>query len=125
MVQHGLDVAFGCASVPLAGDGDDTARVAHLWRRLSSLHLAPPEHRVTPFCPLDLKEVGNGAGADVDVPTPPLIKGYLRCGAQLLGPPAWDAQFRCADLPMLMTLGGLPLRHRRHFLKQQCEPVAA
>lgn len=110
MVRHGLDVAFGCASVPLAGDGREG--IASLWRRLSALHLAPAERRVSPFCPLPL----DGVRDDVEVITPPLIKGYLRCGAELLGPPAWDADFHCADLPMLMALGGLPQRHRRHFL---------
>jgi putative hemolysin len=115
MVRHGLDVAFGCASVPLADGGRE--RVASLWRRLSALHLAPAERQVVPFCPLPIE----GLRDDVDVVTPPLIKGYLRCGAELLGPPAWDADFDCADLPMLMTLGGLPQRHRRHFLEPLLE----
>jgi putative hemolysin len=53
---------------------------------------------------------------DLEVDTPALIKGYLRCGAELLGPPAFDPEFNTADLPMLMTLAGLPQRHRRHFL---------
>ncbi len=119
MIRHGLDVAFGCASVPLAGDG--RARVASLWRRLSALHLAPAGRRVAPFCPLPL----DGVCDDVDVVTPPLIKGYLRCGAELLGPPAWDSGFDCADLPMLMTLGGLPQRHRRHFLEPMIEASTA
>ena len=52
------------------------------------------------------------------VETPSLIRGYLRCGAELLGPPACDPEFGTADLPMLMTLDGLPRRHRRHFLGQ-------
>jgi putative hemolysin len=119
MVRHGLDVAFGCASVPLADGGRE--RVAALWRRLSALHLAPAERRVAPLCPLPL----GGLRDDVDIVTPPLIKGYLRCGAELLGPPAWDADFDCADLPMLMTLGGLPQRHRRHFLEPLLEAQPA
>ena len=53
---------------------------------------------------------------DDAVETPSLIRGYLRCGAEFLGPPAFDADFNTADLPMLMTLAGLPQRHRRHFL---------
>ena len=111
MVCHGLDVAFGCASVSAADGG---AGAAALWRHLSALHLAPRERRVTPLRPLPLD-----AFADAPVrPTPPLIKGYLRCGADLLGPPALDPDFMTADLPMLMTLAGLPGRHRRHFLGQ-------
>ena len=119
MVRHGLDVAFGCASVSLAEGGRE--RVAGLWRRLAALHLAPAERRVTPWRPLPLVDLAD----DADIVTPPLIKGYLRCGAELLGPPAWDADFDCADLPMLMTLGGLPQRHRRHFLEPLQEAQTA
>ena len=119
MVRHDLDVAFGCASIALADGGRE--RVAGLWRRLAALHLAPAERRVVPLRPLPLLDVRD----DAEVVTPPLIKGYLRCGAELLGPPAWDADFDCADLPMLMTLKGLPQRHRRHFLEPVHKALAA
>jgi putative hemolysin len=118
MVRNDLDVAFGCASVAL---GDGGHRAASLWRRLAALHLAPAERRVTPLRPLPLALLRD----DVEVVTPPLIKGYLRCGAELLGPPAWDPDFASADLPMLMTLAGLPQRHRRHFLASAHEPALA
>ncbi len=109
MMRHGLDVAFGCASVGMS-DGGHAA--ASLWRQLSSVHLAPPERRVVPLHPLALGSLRE----DLSVETPALIRGYLRCGAELLGPPAWDPDFNTADLPMLMTFDGLPRRHRRHFL---------
>ena len=109
MVLHGLDVAFGCASVGLS-DGGHAA--ASLWRQLSALHLAPKERRVVPLRPLALDALRD----DLNVETPALIRGYLRCGAELLGPPALDPDFNSADLPMLMTFDGLPRRHRRHFL---------
>lgn len=112
MQRHGLDLAFGCASVSM-GDGGDAA--ASLWRRLSALHLAPAERRVVPLFPLPLAALRD----DLAVDTPPLIRGYLRCGAELLGPPAWDREFNTADLPMLMSLDGLPARHRRHFLERE------
>ena len=47
---------------------------------------------------------------------PPLIKGYLRLGAKVLGAPAWDPDFNTADLPMLMRIADLPARYRKHFL---------
>ena len=109
MLQHGLDVAFGCASVDLRDGGHGAAS---LWRQLSGEHLAPVERRVRPLAPLALESLRD----DLDVETPALIRGYLRCGAELVGPPARDPDFGTADLPMLMTLDGLPRRHRRHFL---------
>ena len=94
MLQHGLDVAFGCASVDLRDGGHGAAS---LWRQLSQAHLAPAERRVRPLRPLALETLR----ADRNVETPPLIRGYLRCGAELLGPPAHDPDFGTADLPML------------------------
>jgi putative hemolysin len=106
MALHGLDVAFACASIEIS-DGGQAA--ASLWRQLSALHLAPAERRVRPLHPLALETLRD----DLEVETPPLVRGYLRCGAELLGPPARDADFGSAELPMLMTLGGLPRRHHR------------
>jgi putative hemolysin len=52
----------------------------------------------------------------LDIDPPPLIKGYLRCGAQVLGAPAWDPGFGVADLPMLLDLARLPAAYRQRFL---------
>lgn len=123
MRRHGLDMAFGSASIP-ARDGG--AQAAALWKRLSALHLAPPARRVRPFHPLELPRPGRDAldgGAAIAAATPPLVKGYLRTGAELLGPPAWDRDFGTADLPMLMCFSRLPERHRRRFLEREAAGV--
>jgi putative hemolysin len=124
MRLHGLDHAFGSASVPLK---DGVAPVAALWRKLSALHLAPAERRVVPFRPIDL--VGSNSlrfdDCSVAAATPPLVKGYLRTGAELLGAPAYDPDFCTADLPMLMALEQLPQRHRRRFLERETADAVA
>ena len=79
--------------------------------RLSS-QLAPIEWQVRPRLALPVDELRG----DLVVEPPALIKGYLRCGAHLLGPPAWDPDFNTADLPLMMRLAELPARYRRHFL---------
>lgn len=108
MMARSLDIAFGCASIDLKDGGH---RASTLWHQLSERHLAPSAMRTTPWHPLPLEALRR----DADAAIPPLIKGYLRCGAELLGPPAWDPQFNTADLPMLMALRSLPARHRRRF----------
>ena len=98
---------------------DDGSSAAALWHRLSALHLAPEERRVRPYRPLvpdGLASDGVRGGDAIAAATPPLVKGYLRTGAELLGPPAYDPDFRTADLPMLMSFESLPDRHRRRFL---------
>jgi putative hemolysin len=47
---------------------------------------------------------------------PALIKGYLRCGARLLGSPAVDVAFNTADLPLMLRVNDLAPRYRTHFL---------
>lgn len=111
MVRNGLDTMVGCASVGMR-DGGHVA--ASLWEQLRRSHLAPIEWQVHPRLPLPVEQLR----CDLAVEAPALIKGYLRCGAKVLGPPAWDADFNTADLPMLMRLADLPARYRRHFLGQ-------
>ncbi|MCW7539120.1 GNAT family N-acetyltransferase [Aquabacterium sp. A7-Y] len=109
MGRNGLDTMIGCASISMR-DGGHVA--ASLWERLRHTHLAPIEWQVRPRLPLPVHELRR----DLDVEAPALIKGYLRCGAKILGAPAWDPDFNTADLPMLMRLQDLPARYRRHFL---------
>ena len=109
MVRNRLDTMIGCASVSMR-DGGHFA--ASLWQRLRASHLASIEWQVQPRLPLPVEELQH----DLEVEAPPLIKGYLRCGAKVLGPPAWDPDFNTADLPMLMRIEDLPARYRKHFL---------
>lgn len=110
MQRNGLGTMVGCASVAMR-DGGHAA--ASLWEQLRRSHLAPPALQVAARLPLPVDQLALGGQA---AEMPPLIKGYLRCGAQVLGAPAWDPDFNTADLPMMMRLADLPPRYRRHFL---------
>jgi putative hemolysin len=67
---------------------------------------------VQPRLPLPVEELQH----DLVVEAPALIKGYLRCGAKVMGAPAWDPDFNTADLPLMMRIGELPARYRKHFI---------
>jgi putative hemolysin len=109
MERNGLDTMVGCASVSMK-DGGHYA--ASLWARLRETHLAALDCQVRPRLPLPVNDLNQSLETD----PPALIKGYLRCGARVLGAPAWDPDFNTADLPMMMRLNDLPARYRRHFL---------
>lgn len=109
MVRNNLDTMIGCASISMR-DGGHSA--ASLWEQLRQTHLAPIDLQVHPRLPLPVEELDR----HLQVEPPALIKGYLRCGAKILGAPAWDPDFNTADLPMLMRIADLPARYRRHFL---------
>lgn len=108
MQRNRLDVMIGCASIPMHQDG---SLAASLWRQVRERHLAPIDWQVRPRLPLPVERLDDS----LQVEAPPLIKGYLRLGAQVLGPPAWDPDFNTADLPMLMRLAELPPRYRQHL----------
>jgi putative hemolysin len=96
----------GCASVALP----EAAAVAQLGL---TRHLAPPRLRVTPRVPFDIP-VGTEPAPYAKVP--PLLRGYLRLGAWVCGPPAYDADFQCADLFLLVSLDRVDPRYLRHYL---------
>ncbi|MFD1709884.1 GNAT family N-acetyltransferase [Ottowia sp. GY511] len=113
MVRNGLDTMIGCASIPMLHNGIVSGDVASsIWRQVSQNHMAPIEFHVRPRLPLPVEQLND----QLSVEPPALIKGYLRLGSKVLGPPAWDPDFNSADLPMLMRLGDLPARYRKHFL---------
>ncbi len=114
MQQRGLSTLIGCCSVPLTDRGA-TARA--LWNRLSQTHLVDEASRISPRAPFDVDPVyGDASGSGSNLPVPALMKGYLRCGARLLGPPAHDVAFNTADFPMMLHLADLSPAYRQHFM---------
>jgi putative hemolysin len=106
MAERNIDWLLGCCSLPLT---PSPAGAAALWKRLHQTHPAPAPWRARPLLPLPLE----GADMATASETPPLLKAYLRLGATVLGPPAWDSAFGCADLPLLLRFEDLPVRFRR------------
>lgn len=76
--------------------------------------MAPAEYRVFPKVRLPLERLTPNAAGVV----PPLVKGYIRAGAEVCGEPAWDPDFNTADLPLLLTMARLDARYARHFLQR-------
>jgi len=109
MQKRGYDTLIGCASIGMQDGGHNAAAI---WHAIKERHLAPPEWRVFPRCPLPLADL-EAAPAPL---IPPLIKGYLRAGAMVCGEPAWDPDFNTADLPILLPMKNLSPVYARHFL---------
>jgi putative hemolysin len=100
---------MGCGSVPLADGG---ALAGGVWDLVRAKHLAPPELRVAPRRPWDADSTPR-TGRPV---VPPLLRGYLRLGAWVCGPPAHDPEFGVADLLLLLPLDRIDPRYLRFFL---------
>lgn len=111
MVENGYDYLMGCASIGMGDGGHNAANV------FTALHdkMADIEYRVFPRHPLPVEHLVNDTPAEV----PPLLKGYLRAGAQVCGEPAWDPDFNTADLLIMLAMSRVDSRYARHFVDRQ------
>ena len=107
MRGNGYRHMVGCASASLADGG---AQAAALRDSLQE-HLADPEYRVFPRVPFPHERFQRSAHCEM----PPLIRGYMRLGAQICGEPAWDPDFNTADFLVWLSLERLNPRYARHF----------
>ncbi|MBS7543580.1 GNAT family N-acetyltransferase [Ancylobacter oerskovii] len=113
--QHGIDVMFGCASL----EGTD---LTALQRPLAFLHhFAPsdPEWCVRARAGR-ASAMGTLAKDELDArkalnEVPPLIKGYLRLGAQIGQDAVVDRQFGTTDVLMVLPIERIDPRYLGHF----------
>ena len=108
------DYLVGCASMSLADGG---ANAAAVFRGLGEERMAPPEYRVTPHAPFLLDHAPSTMVGQI----PPLLRGYLRGGAWVCGAPAWDPEFHCADLFLLLPMERLEGRYARRYVTEDVD----
>ncbi|MGA8752988.1 GNAT family N-acetyltransferase [Candidatus Deferrimicrobium sp.] len=109
------DALMGCASI----HGTDLPELATIQEMLSQRFLSDPSLRVTPRRGFDIPPLPRIAR--VDEPSafrslPPLFRGYLRTGAKVCGPPAYDRQFGTTDFFVLAKTRDIAGRYNRRFL---------
>lgn len=109
IVLSGHRYLAGCASVPLSDGGSYAASV---WDMLREKHYAPEERRVTPRHPWS----ADGIERVDRLVLPPLVKGYLRLGAKVCGPPAHDPEFNVVDFFVLLDTQSVDERYVKFFL---------
>ncbi len=112
--KHNHEYLIGCASIGIADGGHYAASV---YNKIHKLHAAPSEYHVFPHCPLPLESLNQ----NLEVIIPPLIKGYLRLGAYIGGAPAWDPDFNCADLFILLPVARMNERYAKHFMRKKAQ----
>jgi putative hemolysin len=114
----GYDYVTGCVSVPVGGSADEApgSQIRGVRDFVLRRHGAPAEYTVYPYRPVTI----DGKGLDhIDPPArvavPPLMRGYLRLGAQVCGEPAHDPEFGVGDFPALLDKRRADTRYLRRL----------
>ena len=110
--RSGYDHVIGCVSVPTHGAGAPGSELRGVRDFVRSRHGAPAEYTVVPYRPvvldgLDLDQIEPPARPAL----PPLMRGYLRLGAQICGEPAHDPEFGVGDFPALLDKRQADIRY--------------
>jgi putative hemolysin len=110
----GYEWVMGCVSVPMRDTPADPpgVNVRGVRDMLLGRHASDPERRVHPHNPV----IVDGKSLDELTPPsrpklPPLLRGYLRLGAQVCGEPAHDPDFAVADFVVLLGLDTINTRY--------------
>jgi putative hemolysin len=99
--QHGVRYIFGCGSLYTT----DRSEAAAYFTMLRRKYYAPETYRVSPVPekafqgPAETHAIARPASFQR---LPSLLKGYLRAGAWVCGPPALDDEFGTTDFFMLL-----------------------
>ena len=99
------DYVTGCVSVPVCGVDEKTpgSQIRGVRDFVRRRHAAPAEYTVYPYRPVTVDGKGlDGIQPSSRVAVPPLMRGYLRLGAQVCGEPAHDPDFGVGDFPALL-----------------------
>ncbi|MGH3289390.1 MAG: GNAT family N-acetyltransferase [Pseudonocardiaceae bacterium] len=113
LLLTGYQWLVGCASVPLCtADAPEGALAYSVWNTVRTRYLAPEQYQALPHRPWQADPASRPQPASL----PPLLRGYLRLGAWVCGPPAHDPDFGVADFLVLLALDRVDPRYLRHFL---------
>lgn len=112
---HGIDVMFGCASLPGMRLEEHEVALSYLHRH----HLAPTDCRVrarsNQFVAMDVVPADSYSLRDALRGLPPLIKAYLRLGAFVGDGAVIDSAFGTTDVFILLSVERIAERYFNRF----------
>ncbi|MFN7928904.1 MAG: GNAT family N-acyltransferase [Blastocatellia bacterium] len=116
--QRGIRYLFGCGSLHQT----EVEQVQPLYTYLRDHYCAPEAYRVQPVpsCRLAFDESSPllYETRAMSRQLSPVMKGYLRAGAMICSPPAFDAEFGTADVLVLLEMEKLTARYQQHYAEQ-------
>jgi putative hemolysin len=114
----GYDYVTGCVSVPVQGPAGEApgTQIRGVRDFVRRRHAAPDQFTVHPYRPVVIDGKGlDDIEAPMRISVPPLMRGYLRLGAQVCGEPAHDPDFGVGDFPALLDKRRADIRYLRRL----------
>lgn len=113
--EHGIDLMFGCASLPGTDPEDLALPLSYLYHH----HLAPPEMRPVAL-PQLYRRMCLMPAEDIQprralAALPPLVKGYLRLGGLVGDGAVVDEQFNTTDVCVVVKTDLVSEKYFRHY----------
>ena len=123
MLDHDLGLMFGCASLHGTEIESLSRSLAYLYHyHLASADLRPRalkdryiDMNLHPREDIDAKKIFAGL--------PPLVKGYLRCGASVGDGAVIDGQFDTTDVCLIMPMRQVTARYRNFYSRKVNRPI--
>ena len=119
--RHGIDLMFGCASLPGIEPEDLALELSYLYFN----HLAPASirPRALPHRYIEMRQMDPG---EINKRTalaklPPLVKGYLRLGGFVGDGAVIDAQFNTTDVAVVVKTDLVTGKYYKHYERQMKE----
>lgn len=109
---------MGCASVRT----EDPREMSMLYSYFKQKTYSIDRFRIAPLASHKVEQLQ--AVGDVDEKTafaklPPMIKGYLRLGSEIVPEPAYDPLFHTYDFCMILTKEQMSPKYKRHFIESR------
>jgi putative hemolysin len=115
LAMHGIGHMFGCASLPGIDPAAHAVELSYLFHH----HLAPPALRARTLpqhhIAMDLLPADRVDARAASRALPPLIKGYLRVGAQVGDGAFVDHRFNTVDVFVVMPVAKIAARYASKF----------
>lgn len=118
--RYDIRYLFGCASL----HSSNPAEASVVYSYLNRFHRAGERYQVYPLRRLnDVRMLPFSDREQAFSAMPPLMKGYMRLGAQICGEPAYDTVFGTTDFLTLLETEKLLERYHRRFFSGEPERV--